>query len=339
VVQQIVGAGLLLLAFTAAVPAAADAQIIKLATLVPEGSVWDKRLREMGADWQAASDGRIRLRIYPGGVAGADSDVIRKMRIGQLHAGALTVTGLTEIDSGFEVFGIPLFLKSYEELFFVIDRLEPVLRSRLEENGFALINWGYGGWAHFFSKKPVQNIEDLRSLKIFTSAGDDKMVQWWKDRGFHPVALAATDILTALQTGMIEGLPTPPLAALSLQWFRQTPYMHGLGLGPLIGATVVTNRTWSRLSETDQQALLVAAKRMDDRLREEIPKLEQEAIEEMSRRGLSVTSSDDPAEWEAAAQEFAETTRGGGVPKEIFDLAIAARDEYRQSTAAAAATP
>src|SRR5262245_47066475 len=133
-------------------PAGAQAAVVKLATLVPEGSVWDKALRDMGAEWASATQGRVALRVYPGGVAGDEPDVVRKMRIGQLQAAAITTAGLASIDPAFNVFNVPMFFTSYPELFSTLDKLEPVLKQRLEAKGFVLLSWGHGGWVYFFTK-------------------------------------------------------------------------------------------------------------------------------------------------------------------------------------------
>ena len=308
----------------------ASSTTLKLATLVPEGSVWDKALREMGAEWKQASEGRVTLRIYPGGVAGSELDVLRKMRIGQLQAATLTTVGLEELDAGFKALTVPLFFDSYDEFFHVLEGLSPALEKRLEAKGFVLLHWGHAGWVHFFSRSAVHSIDDLKKLKIFVTAGSEGMVSWWTNNGFKPVSLSPTDIMMGLQTGMIDVLPTTPLAGLSLQWFRQTPFMHELGLTPLTGATIVSKRTWDRLEPADREKLLAAAKTVERRLTEEIPRQDDQAIEEMKARGLEVTTSDDLPEWEEAARDFGASMRGGMVPIEIFDKAVELRDEYRQ---------
>ncbi|MDX1388607.1 MAG: TRAP transporter substrate-binding protein DctP [Acidobacteriota bacterium] len=306
---------------------------IKLATLAPDGSPWHKLLEEMGAEWQEKTDGRVRLVIYPGGVAGSDADMVRKIRIRQLQGGALTVNGLASIDPAFNIFSVPLFFDSFEEYAYVLEKMTPVLAERLEAKGFVLLHWGHGGWIHIFSKKPIRTVDDLKDIKIFTTAGDNPMIRVWKDNGFHPVALATTDVLTGLQTGMIEGMPVPPLGALAMQWYKQTPYMLDAGVAPLIGATVIAKGTWSGISEADRAAMLEAGSRVQERLAVEIPEKDAASVIEMTKRGLNVVPIDenDAAAWETLAGSLADTMRTTMVPSEIFDLASRYRTEYRES--------
>lgn len=307
----------------------ASAVALKLATLVPEGSLWDKGLREMGDQWKRNTEGRVSLRIYAGGVAGSESDILRKIRIGQLHAAALTVTGLEEIDSAFSVLNMALFYDSFEEYLYVLDGLAPRLEARLEAKGYALLHWGHGGWARFFSRTAVHGIEDLRKQRIYVTAGADEMVSIWKENGFKPVPLAPTDIMTGFQTGMIDVVATTPLAALSLQWFRQASFMHATGLAPLSGATIVKLRDWNKIAEADRTTLLEGASAAEERQRQTIPEQDQIAIEEMVKRGLVVTPMDESAEWSRTAMRLVASMRGKLVPPEFYDAAKALRDEYR----------
>ena len=313
-------------------PAQAQAQVIKLATLVPEGSVWDKGLRDMGALWTSSTNGRVTLRVYPGGIAGDEPDLVRKMRIGQLQAAAITTAGLASIDPSFQLFNIPMFFDSYPELDAVLTKLTPVLKQRLEAKGFILLSWGHGGWVYFFSKTPVRNVEELKKTKMFAWAGDQPMIDRWKANGFQPVPLAATDILTGLQTGMIDSYPTTPLLGLTLQWYKQTPYMVGLGLAPLVGGLVVSKAAWNKLSEPARVKIAAGCMRLEQRLNADVPKQDTTAIAEMQKRGLKVVAvpAADIAKFRASAQAFATTMRGSAVPADILDLATRERDAYRQ---------
>jgi TRAP-type C4-dicarboxylate transport system substrate-binding protein len=312
--------------------AAAASRPIKLATLVPEGSVWVKELKALAADARTQTGGRVDIRIYPGGIAGDDPDVVRKLRIGQLQAAALSVAGLQNIEPAFGVFAVPRFFASYEELYYVIQQMTPSYTAKLDKQGFVLLGWESAGWVNLFSSKPVHSPEDLKHLKMFVWAGDNKMTQWWKNNGYRPVPLSATDVMTGLTTGMIEALPTTPLYSLSLQWYRSAPYMLDLPMAPLIGATVVTKKAWAELSPADQGVLRDLNKRMQQRLGEAVPPQDKKAIDEMARRGLHVTHPETVEQskaWEAAATTFAATMRREIVPEDAFDEATRIRDQYR----------
>lgn len=324
----------LLALVTALTTTLAAAQSVKLATLVPEGSFWDRALRDMGAEWERLTDGDVRLRIFAGGVAGDDPDLIRKLRIGQLQAATVTVSGLTEIDPAFALFEIPGFFESYDELFHVLAALEPELERRLQAGGFRLLHWGHGGWVYFFSTAPTTTLDDFRKLRVFVWAGNDRMTGLWRKHGFRPIPLAATDVLAGLETGLFQTLPTAPIAALSLQWYRSAPYMTDLPLAPLLGATIIDERAWQRLPEDHHAALLAAAADTGSLFAEAIPAEERKAIVEMERRGLEtirVVGTDAETEWRSLMGAFAESMREAFVPEEIYDAAFAARAAYRES--------
>ena len=318
-----------LLLFVALAGAAHAQTTIKLATLVPDGSVWDKNLKQMGEEWKTATDGRVTVTVFAGGSQGDEPTVLRKMRLDAVQAAAFSAVGLGTIDAAFNIFDIPFFFDSYDELNYVTDKLTPVIRKRIEAKGFVLLNWGWLGWAQVFTKKPVQTVEDLKSVKLWTSAGNDKMVQWFKANGFQPRAMAMTDIMTGLSTGMIDGMPSTPLTAMLFQWNRQTPYMLELGLAPIIGGNIIMMKTWKTIPDADKPKLLAAADGVETRLREAVPKLDESAIAMMSKNGLTVTKPVGP-EWKTQLDSLAKTMRGAMVPPEIFDLALKARDEFRK---------
>jgi TRAP-type C4-dicarboxylate transport system substrate-binding protein len=306
---------------------------IKLATVVPQNSVWDKNLKQMGEEWKQASGGRFDVTVYAGGTQGDEPTVLRKMRLDALQAAALTNVGLGMIDAAFNVFNVPFFFESYDELNDVIEKMTPTLRKRAEAKGFVLLNWGHGGWTQVFTKKPVTTVADMKQVKLWTSAGNDRMVQWFKANGFDPRAMAMTDITTGLTTGMIDGLPTTPLAASLFQWYRQTPYMLELGLAPIVGAGVITTKAWKAIPDADKQTLLTAAAGVEKRLQTEVPKQDENAVAAMVKAGLTVTKATGP-EWRTQLDNLAKTMRGEQVPPEIFDQASKARDEYRKKKTA-----
>ena len=305
-----------------AAPGAAK-EVLKVATLAPQGSIWDRALRETAAGWAKASGGQGELRIYAGGVAGDESDILRKIRIGQFQGAGLTVAGLAEIDPAFKLFHLPMFFGSDAELAATMAALGAELDRRLEAKGFVRLMWAHGGWVHLFSRQAIRAVDDLKRQKLFVWAGDDALVQQWRRNGFQPVPLAATDILMGLQTKLIDAVPATPGVALTLQWFRQTPHMLGLGLAPLPGAVVVTKAAWEKLSAADRQALAAAAAEAAKKLAAEVPRYDADSIVEMKKRGLAVVeiSAAEQEVWRKAAEDFARGAREGQVPPEILDAA------------------
>jgi TRAP-type C4-dicarboxylate transport system substrate-binding protein len=318
----------------------AQSAAIKLATVVPDGSIWDKGLKQMGADWASATGGRVSLTVFSGGSQGDEPTVLRKIRLNALQGASLTVVGLSGIDPAFNVFSIPFFFQSDDELNDVLAALTPQLRQRAEAKGFVLVHWGAGGWLQLFSKQPVRSVAELKGAKLYTSAGDDRMTQWYKANGFQPRAMAMTDILTGLTTGMLDALPTTPLAAMSFQWFKQTPYMLDLRVSPVVGATVIAKKTWDRLSAADRAKMTEIARGVEKQLQADVPKQDALATLLMQNQGLKVTKASGP-EWQQLADSLAQTMRGEMVPPDIFDLALRERDSYRQRKAVAqpASTP
>ena len=170
----------------------------------------------------------------------------------------------------------------------------------------------------------------MKGIKLYTSSGNDKMVQWFKANGFQPRAMAMTDIMTGLSTGMVEGMPSTPLAAMLFQWNRQTPYMLELGLAPIVAGNIIMMKAWKAIPDADKAKLLASADGVDKRLREAVPKLDENAVAMMSKNGLTVTKAVGP-EWKTQLDNLAKTMRGEMVPPDIFDLALKARDEFRKT--------
>ena len=311
---------------------------IKLATVVPDGSIWDKSLKQMGTDWKSATGDRVSLTVFSGGSQGDEPTVLRKMRLNALQGASLTVVGLASIDWSFNVFNIPFFFQSYDELNDVIETLTPLLKQRVESKGFVLVHWGHGGWLQVFSKQPLQSVADLKRAKLNTSAGDDTMTQWYKANGFQPRAMAMTDVLTGLTTGMIDALPTTPIAAVSFQWFKQTPYMLDVGISPIVGATVLNKKVWDGLSAADRAKMTEISMKVEKQLQVDVPKQDGLATLLMQNQGLKITKGTGP-EWQQLADNLGQTMRGKMVPPDVYDLALKERDAFRQRKAAESKAP
>jgi TRAP-type C4-dicarboxylate transport system substrate-binding protein len=329
----------LLVAFplvAAAVVLAAPGEI-KLATLAPANTSWHKALLDMGAAWSKDTQGRVSLTVYPGGIQGDESTTIRKMRPGidTLQASFLTAAGLAELDDAFNVFVMPFFFENDAEEMAVEKQLTPVLEQRLQTKGFHLLAWGTGGWVQVFSKKPLRSLADVKNAKLFTSKGSDKWVQWYVSNGFHPVALLPADIPAQLKlsTGLIDTAPNPPYLALNLQIFRDAKYMLDLHIAPLVGAMIMSNSAWNKISAEDKPKVTAAAQALETRVRSDAPAQDAESVKQMVARGLQVIALDPKAaaEFRSAATQLNQSMRGSMVPPDIYDLAVKERDAVRKT--------
>jgi TRAP-type C4-dicarboxylate transport system substrate-binding protein len=324
---------LALTVLAAARPASSQMIVIRMATLVPKGSSWHSTLQEMARRWRETSRGRVILRLYPGGVAGDDSDVVRKMRLGVLGGGALTAAGLGDIDRSVFALAIPMAYASYDELDYVMDRLTPRLQQSFAQKGFVVLNWADAGWLHFFTTTRVRTPEDLKALKLFTGSGDTPTVELWHAAGFTPVPLPMTEISTALQTGLVTAVAATPKAAALLQWYRHAKYMNDLNWAVLLGGTVVAKEVWDRIPADLQPALLEAARDAGGTLSAQTRGEALRDIAAMERRGLVLVhvNAADQRLWLRAAQAAYPALCDSFVPCDAFRGAIAFRDEYRQA--------
>ena len=312
-------------------PESAQQTVIKMGTLAPDGSPWHQVLQQMGERWRRISGGKVKLTIYPGGVLGDEPDIVNKMRIGQIQAVALSGAGMAEIEPGVSCLQIPMMFESYEELDYVRDRMAPRLEKMIEARGFLVLNWGDAGWVHFFTRSPVTRLDDMRQMKLFTWAGDNDTLELWKANGFRAVPLAATDILTGLQTGLIEAVPTTPLYALLNQSFGLAKYMNDVKWAPLVGATLISKKTWESLPQAERGELFQAAKASGDGLRGGIRKMGDDAIAAMQKRKLTVVHANPStvAEWRKEAEGVYPNLRGHTIPADLFDEVHKLRDEFR----------
>ena len=309
----------------------AAAAPLKLATLAPEGSPWHDVLVEIGESWKKESGGQVTVRIYPGGVAGDEADMIRKLRIGQLQLAALSGVGLSQIAPEIQALQMPMMLDSDAELDYVRDQLAPELEALMEKQGFKILSWSDAGWVRFFTQRPAIRPADLKAMKIFTWEGDPTYAEAMKAMGYQPVPMAATDIYAGLQSGLINALPTTPIAALSYQWFGLANQMTDVKWAPLVGALVISSEAWKSIPDAQKPMMLRVAQDAARRSAGKIRAFDGEAITAMKTHGLVVheVPPDALAEWRAIARAGYRIIIDKAVPAAAVAEVERLRDAYR----------
>lgn len=314
-------------------PATTAAQTrIRLGTLLPQGSSQYQVLEKMGQEWRNATKGDVALTIYTGGSMGSEDDSVRRMRVGQLQAATISVGGLSEIDPAVGVLQkIPMLYRSLDEEEYVRTKMAAEMERRLEQKGFVVLFWGDAGWVHIFSRQVITRPDDLKKTKLFVTADDKEEIEIIKSLRLQPVPLEWTDVLISLQTGLVDTVPSTPFLCLAGQFDLSAKHLLQLNYVPLIGATVITKKTWDALTPANRdemrKAAIEAGKQMQITSRAE----STAAIEAMKRRGLQVhpVPPEHEAEWRQFLEGVYPKVRGAMIPVEVFDEVQRLLADYR----------
>ncbi len=292
---------------------------IKLGTLAPNGSTWHTLLKEMGQKWAEASGGKVKLIIYPGGVVGNEGDMVKKMRIGQLQAAALTNIGLHDIAPEPQALDVPMMIDSAQTLDFVLERMGPQLEKALADKGYVVIGWADVGFARFFSTKKMASLAELTQAKVFAWEGDPASVDAWRAAGFHPVVASSTDIVPSLQTGLIDTVALAPLYAFTSRVFERAKYMLDLPWASLSGATVIKRDAWERIPADLRPKLMEIAREYGAKITAEVRRMDADALKSMKQQGLVVVEPTDAKAFQKAAEGAMPAVRGKVVPEATYD--------------------
>ena len=328
---------LILTVFAASAGSAAVRMRIKLATLAPTGSSYHQSLLRMGEAWRKSSDGAISLVVYADGKLGGESDAIGLLEIDSIQAAMLTGAGLSYIEPDISgLHSIPMFIRSSEELEHLQQSLWPRLSEKLERKGYVSLFSGDAGFVHFFSKVPVRSIDDMRSLKVYTPVGYPHQMEAYQKAGFKTIPLETADILSSLQTGLIDVTPAPPIFALATQIDRIAPYMLDINWSPMIGALIIRKSTWDKIPPALHPGFRQAATRAGDEIKASSRQEYLDAVEAMKARGLTVVRPDEStlSEWRMAVETSYPLLRGKVAPEDIFDDALSIMDSWRKAGAA-----
>ena len=311
---------------------AADKTRIKLGTLAPAGTSYEKSLKQMGDAWRKESGGAVELSIFAGGKLGGEAEMVGLMKVNSLQAAMFTAVGLMEIEpavAGLQ--NIPMGFRTFEEVDYVGEKMRPMLERRLIDKGFVVLFWSDAGWVRFFSNKPVTRPDDLKKLKLFSWSGYPAQVEIYKSAGFNAVPLETADIVPSLQTGLIDAVPAPPFFAMAGQMDSRAPHMLQINWAPLVGALVVRKESWEKLPAEVRTKLAATAATTGKDIKAAGRKEMEESVAAMEKRGLKVTkpTPEIEAEWRQAAETVYPKIRGKLVPEDIFDQTMKFLEEYR----------
>jgi TRAP-type C4-dicarboxylate transport system substrate-binding protein len=276
------------------------AKTIKIATLSPEGTFWMKQMRDGAKEIKEKTDGRVAFKFYPGGVMGNDDNILRKIRIGQLHGGAVVLGTLAESTPDVTLYGLPYLFSSLDEATEIRKKTDPMLSKLIEESGFVSFGFAQGGFTYLMSKEPTRSLDDLRKRKSWIPEQSDVGLSLFRYVGVTPISLPMSDVLTGLQTGLIDTIITSPIGALALQWHTHINYVIDQPLNYLSAMLIIDKKTFEKLSVSDQEIVREIMTRVYKKIDEHNKADNVAARQALVNQGVKFIklSDNEKAEWE-----------------------------------------
>ena len=271
---------LALTAFLIAAPASAETTL-KIATLAPEGSSWMRLFHEWQKAVEARTEGRVKVKIYAGGVQGDERDCLRKIRLGQISGAAITGIGLASVAPEVRALDIA---RTYEELDALRAALNETLHKKFEEHGYVLLGWGDVGPVQLFSNRPIKTIDDLKQLKLWLWSDDPVSGKLFAAVGLRGVPMGVPDVLPGLSTGQIDSFFASPLSAVALQWSTHAKFATSMVMSQASGATILSKKIFDTLTPADQKVVLEEAQTLEVKVLKQIRADNTTALETMKKR-------------------------------------------------------
>jgi len=298
------------------------AATLKIATLAPAGTTWMKEMKQGASDIKKMTEGRVKLKFYPGGVMGNDKSVHRKIKIGQLHGGAFTSGGLSHVFPEIQALSLPMLFTSFDEVDYVRAQIDDQLKQDIEKNGFVLLGISEGGFAKILSNAPLTDLESIRKSKVWIPEGDELVNDTFNTLGISPVSLPLSDVFTGLQTGLIETVTVNPTAAIAFQWHTNMAYMTDTPVTYLIGTLAIQKKAFDKIKAEDQRIVRDVIdqvfKRMDVINRAD----NKSAAEALRNQGIKFVSpsEEERMRWkELSAESIEGMIQSGRVSRAMYD--------------------
>ncbi len=309
--------------------------LFKIASLAPDGSVWARHFDDFTREVSEKTGGEVAFRVYAGGVMGDDRAMYRKMRIGQLQGGGFTMTGISEVVPDFRVLGIPFLFRSYAEVDQVIAGLFPTFQKEFNDKGLDLQAMSEVGFIYTMSTKPLRSISDLRQTKAWAPENDPVSQAFLQTIGITPIPLTIPDVLSSLQTGLIDTVFNSFYGSIVMQWFTRTNYITDAPFGYAYGGLVFTKSAFDKLPPAYAAVCRDLAKKHFAGLLADTRKSNAEALVTLEKNGIKLVSipEGDLAELRKYRDQAVQSVTGKAFSKEIYDETIRLLEAARNNPA------
>lgn len=329
--QRISATCLALLALACGPLSAQEPITLRTATLAPEGSTWVNQLTEMAAEVKEKTGGKVEFQFFAGGVAGDEKLVVKKLRIGQVHAAVFTNVGLGEVLPEARILDIPFLYRNHQETDRVRALLEPRFEKMLEEKGYIVLGWSDAGAVHLFSAAPIRNVADIRKRKVWVWEGDAVAESAFRATGVGPIPLAFPDVLTSLQTGLIDTVYISPIAAIALQWFSKVKTVTDMPILDAVSALMIARKAWEKISPDVQKIVMETTRRHSQKQIAVTRKENDDSIKVLQEKGLELVKADEAMrpEFDRIAEQVSRDLVGKLYTQETLDDVLKTLAEVR----------
>lgn len=305
--------------------------LFKIGSLAPEGSVWVLRFHQFAGEVEEKTGGEVGFRVYTGGIMGDDQAMYRKMRIGQLQGGGFTMTGIAQVVPDFRVMALPFLFTSYQEVDAVTKGLLPLFRQQFAEQGMELIAMTEVGFIYTMSTMPIVSVKDLQQATCWTPTGDPVSAAYLAHLGITPIQLSIPDVLSSLQTGLINTVFNSLYGSIVLQWFTKAKYINDLPFGYAYGALLLDKKALARLPPGHAAIIQTTADKYFPPLITETRKSNDESREVLAKNGVTFThsSKEVAAQLQGYREQTARDVVGSSFSPEIYQEATRLLQQLR----------
>ena len=307
--------------------------LFKVGSLAPEGSVWITQFNAFADDVSKQTDGKVGFRIYSGGTMGDDLAMYRKMRVGQLHGGGFTMSGISSVVPDFRVMGVPFQFDSYEEVDFVVEKLTPTFKEAFARKELIFLSFTEVGFVYPMSRKPIITLDDLKNAKNWSPSGDPISASYMKEIGITPIQLTIPDVLSSLQTGLVDTVYNSLYGAIVLQWFTSFKYICETPYGYAYGAIVLDGKKFKKLPAEYQEIVMTTADKYFPALNAITRKNNEESVAILKESGIEFVSPQDNTikQLRQYRDQMLEKNKGKFFSEKVYRQVETAIKEYRSS--------
>ncbi len=320
--------------------------VLKMATVAPKGHALTKRMDTFNEEVKKATNNEVGFKIYWGGVQGDDNNVLRKIRLGQLHGGFFSGYSLGRIVPEVRVTELPYIFSSDEEVKYVRDNLEEVMTEYFDKKGYVVLGGFVDiGFMYLFSKKPITSIDALRASKCWVPGEDALGQSFYKSMNIQPVPLSINDVMTSVSTNLIDSAGMTPLGAIAFRWYTKFQYMSDYPVLNIVGANIVTKRVWNKISPENQKTVLEIANKYSEKQKVDLRTANDDSYKLLKQAGVQIVQMDPIKRPEEIQFMFdagiaaREAQVGNLYPRDLMDKTLALINEYRKLKNGSASLP